>query len=103
MKKVSQKYTSALIILLLICVTRISAGDTLTVGFWNVENVFDLEDDPYTNDNEFAIGGKKRVTEAIYIFKMKNIASVMEKVSSMHGFRPLNIRLCITIHRTAAA
>jgi len=82
MKKVSQKYTSALIILLLICVTRISAGDTLTVGFWNVENVFDLKDDPNTNDNEFAIGGKKRVTEAIYIFKMKNIASVMEKVGA---------------------
>ncbi|MDP7071298.1 MAG: endonuclease, partial [Candidatus Marinimicrobia bacterium] len=82
MKKVSQKYTSMLAILLLTCITRISAGDTLTVGFWNVENVFDLEDDPYTNDNEFAIGGKKRVTEAIYIFKMKNIASVMEKVGA---------------------
>ena len=34
-------------------------GQSLRVGFWNVENLFDLEDDPTTRDEEFALGGKR--------------------------------------------
>jgi hypothetical protein len=30
------------------------------MGYWNVENLFDLVDDPEKNDDEFSIGGKKR-------------------------------------------
>ena len=32
-------------------------GESLKIAFWNVENLFDLEDDPHTNDNDFALGG----------------------------------------------
>ena len=28
----------------------------LQVSFWNVENLFDLDDDPNKNDEEFSIG-----------------------------------------------
>ena len=83
MKKVSHKKGILfLLIFQLTAVTPVLAGDTLTVGFWNVENVFDLEDDPYKNDNEFAIGGKKRINEGIYNLKMDHVASVIEKIGA---------------------
>ena len=83
MHKVSyKKVKQDLVLSALICITPIFAGDTLTVGFWNVENVFDLEDDPYKNDNEFAIGGKKRINKGIYNLKMNNIASVISKIGA---------------------
>ena len=33
----------------------INAQDSVSIGFWNVENLFDLKNDPYTNDDEFAL------------------------------------------------
>jgi hypothetical protein len=47
------------------------SGESIKVSFWNVENLFDLKDDPKTNDNEFAFGGKKNVTQEIYDLKLK--------------------------------
>lgn len=83
MKKVSHKKVIPFLLLFqLMAVTPVLAGDTLTVGFWNVENVFDLEDDPFKNDNEFAIGGKKRINTAIYNLKMDHVASVIEKMGA---------------------
>ena len=38
--------------------------ESLSIGFWNVENLFDLEDDPDKNDDEFALGGRKNVDQA---------------------------------------
>jgi len=34
------------LLLTLLCPLLLAASDTLTVAFWNVENLFDLEDDP---------------------------------------------------------
>ncbi len=34
-------------------------GSGLRVSFWNVENLFDMENDPKKNDDEFSIGGRK--------------------------------------------
>ena len=45
-------------------------SDPLVIGFWNVENLFDLKDDPTTRDEEFAIGGRKNVTQEIYDLKI---------------------------------
>ena len=49
----------------------------LKVAFWNVENLFDLIDDPKKNDNEFAVGGKKNVTQEIYALKLVHSAEVL--------------------------
>ena len=49
----------------------------LTIGFWNVENLFDLADDPEKNDEEFAMGGRKNVTQEIFDLKIKNTAEVL--------------------------
>ena len=44
------------LLLTLLCPLLLIGGDTLTIAFWNVENLFDLEDDPRKRDEEFALG-----------------------------------------------
>jgi predicted extracellular nuclease len=62
-------------------ITNVS-GETIKIAFWNVENLFDLLDDPHTNDNEFAINGKKNVTQEIYDLKLKNMAEVIDALDT---------------------
>ena len=50
----------------------------LSVGFWNVENLFDLENDPNKNDDEFALGGRKKVDQQIYDLKIKHSSEVLQ-------------------------
>ena len=57
-------------------------GDPLKIAFWNVENLFDLEDDKHTNDNEFIIGGKKGVTKEIYQQKLTNLSEVIDRLDA---------------------
>ena len=55
----------------------VSGSDLLSIGFWNVENLFDLENDPSKRDDEFAIGGKKNVTSDIYELKINRSVEVL--------------------------
>ena len=55
----------------------VSGSDLLSIGFWNVENLFDLENDPNKRDDEFSIGGKKNVTSDIYELKIKRSVEVL--------------------------
>ena len=57
-------------------------ANTIKVGFWNVENLFDLENDPSINDDEFATGGRKNVTEEIYNLKLKQLSEVLDKMQA---------------------
>ena len=57
-------------------------GESIKVAFWNVENLFDMKDDPKTNDDEFALGGKKNVTQEIYDLKLKNMAEVINALAA---------------------
>jgi len=57
-------------------------ASSVKIAFWNVENLFDLIDDPKTNDNEFAIGGRKNVTQEIYDLKLKNITQVVDELNA---------------------
>ena len=50
----------------------------LSIGFWNVENLFDLIDDPDKRDEEFALNGRKNVTQEIYELKIKNSVEVLK-------------------------
>ena len=49
----------------------------LSIGYWNVENLFAIFDDPIKNDEEFSIGGRKNVTQEIYDLKIKQSAEVL--------------------------
>ncbi len=68
------------IVLILFAVTFYSCmkpAEPLLVGFWNVENLFDLDDDPDTNDDEFAAGGRKHMTVEILKQKLDHLAEVL--------------------------
>jgi predicted extracellular nuclease len=54
------------------------SGDSLRVAFYNVENLFDIEDDPITQDSEYIPNSSLRWTQERYIKKQKDIASVIE-------------------------
>ena len=56
------------------------ASSNLSVGFWNVENLFDLIDDPDKRDEEFALNGRKNVTQEIYDLKIKNSSEVLSEL-----------------------
>ena len=54
-----------------------TAHSNLSIGFWNIENLFDLIDDPDKRDEEFALNGRKNVTQDIYDLKIKNSVEVL--------------------------
>ena len=54
----------------------------IKVAFWNVENLFDLENDPLTNDDEFAIGGEKSCTQEILDLKIEHLQEVIEEIDA---------------------
>jgi len=80
MKKIMQR----LIWLTVLLFTQSCSQDVqpLTIGFWNGENLFDTDDDPNTNDEEFAIGGRKNVTREIYDLKIKQSAEVLADLNA---------------------
>ena len=59
----------------------------IKVAFWNVENLFDLENNPLTNDDEFAIGGKKSCTQEILDLKIEHLKETIEEIDAdIFGF-----------------
>lgn len=63
----------------LILLTSVSGlgQDTLVVASYNVENLFDTQDDPHKNDNQFLPGGTKEWTEARLANKLDKLARVI--------------------------
>ncbi len=56
-------------------------GTTFMIATYNVENLFDTEDDPHKNDNAFTPGGKYRWTKRRYRKKLKQIAKVINRLN----------------------
>lgn len=57
-----------------------SAG-SIKIGFWNVENLFDIENDPLKNDDEFSLGGDKMVTKEILNMKLDHLVEVISDLN----------------------
>ena len=68
----------------------------IKVAFWNLENLFDLENDPLTNDDEFAIGGRKSCTQEILDLKFEHLKEVIEEIDAdIFGFCEVeNRKIC---------
>ncbi|MGB0425228.1 MAG: hypothetical protein ACPGED_12935, partial [Flavobacteriales bacterium] len=49
--------------------------------FYNVENLFDTEDDPNTNDSSFLPDGNLKWTKEKYHQKLKSLSSTLSKIS----------------------
>jgi predicted extracellular nuclease len=58
---------------------------THTIAFYNLENLFDTEDDPAIDDAEFLPTSESRWTEERYQKKLVNMASVIETLGDADG------------------
>lgn len=54
--------------------------DSMVVMFYNVENLFDIYDDPHTQDDDFTPTGKLRWTQQRYLQKIKNLVYVIDAI-----------------------
>lgn len=52
------------------------------IAFYNTENLFDTEDDPDTDDDEFTPQGPYHYTDNIYRQKLHNIATVLQQLGT---------------------
>ena len=64
----------------------------LRIAFYNVENLFDTEDNPKKNDNEYLPEGSRRWTNSKYRNKITNLARVISSMGEW-GY-PAVIGLC---------
>ena len=55
------------------------------IGFYNLENLFDIYNDPVKNDEEFLPEGKNKWTEAKYQKKVQNMAKVIRSMKEENG------------------
>ncbi len=66
-----------------------------TVAFYNVENLFDYEDDPLTFDDDRTPEGKDHWTQEIYEAKLANMAKVIAEIGAdVTGTSPALIGVC---------
>lgn len=68
--------------------TAYANDNTVTMMWWNVENLFDTVDDPLTEDNEFTPGGRKRWTEKKLLLKCMRLSHVIKVVRLKTGSYP---------------
>ncbi|MCH2490031.1 MAG: endonuclease/exonuclease/phosphatase family protein [Flavobacteriales bacterium] len=71
-----------------------------TVAFYNLENLFDYEDDPITFDDDRTPEGKDRWTKEIYEAKLKNMAQVISEIGrDVTGTAPALVGVCESENR----
>lgn len=74
--------------LMLLCMPSSASkkmGREYVVGFYNVENLFDIYDNPHANDEDFLPEGRNEWTEEKYRRKLHNIASVIKAMADENG------------------
>ncbi len=84
--------TVVLTVVTILLSVRSSAQENFRIVFYNVENLFDVHDDPVKNDDEFLPEGKFRWTGWKYGKKLKNITRVITAVGGMQS--PALVGLC---------
>ena len=61
----------------IIKMVELKDGDELNLVFYNVENLFDTLDNPFTNDDDFTPDGKKRWGSERYFQKQTHLSKVI--------------------------
>ena len=61
------------------------------VAFWNLENLFDIYDDPETHDDEFTPSGVKQWNEVKYAKKLANLERVLFDIAAIQRDYPIVI------------
>jgi len=71
-----------------------NSNNNYTIAFYNVENLFDIYNDPDTKDDDFTPEGKKKWDVKRYQRKIKKISSVISQIGVKEsGFPPAIIGL----------
>lgn len=80
-------YTLALTLLVAAGARAQEASGTrnYVIGFYNLENLFDIYDDPAKNDDEFLPEGANKWTEVKYRKKLHNMAKVIKEMAKDNG------------------
>jgi hypothetical protein len=79
------KYVLFFGILLITNKTNAQLYDTLSVSFWNVENLFDTEDDPNKQDEEFLPNGSKEWTKERFDDKLYKLSRIIFTFNNNKG------------------
>lgn len=72
---------AALLLLMSLSASAQKTQQNYVIGFYNLENLFDIYDDPVKNDNEFLPEGKNKWTQAKYEKKLHNMAKVIRAMA----------------------
>jgi exonuclease III len=68
---------------------------TISIAFYNLENLFDTENDPQTFDDDYTPTGKYLWTEKKYKSKLNNISTVISQIGKdLSGKPPIIIGVC---------
>lgn len=87
--------TTALVLtafLFAVCLHSCQTTTTASIGFYNVENLFDTEDNPDKIDEQFLPTGDYKWDDKRYQSKLENLATVISKMSK--GSSPDILGLC---------
>lgn len=98
----SYKYLFMLIVITVLwmnhTIAQKSKNSKLAVLFYNVENFFDIEDDPDVDDDKYLPDGDKRWTKKKYNKKIEDVVKVITSISP--GTLPGIIGLCEVENKT---
>lgn len=72
---------AALLLLISLSASAQKTQQNYVIGFYNLENLFDIYDDPVKNDSEFLPEGKNKWTQAKYEKKLHNMAKVIRSMA----------------------
>lgn len=92
MKTIMKRLFLFLIVCSFFHLTSCSQRDGITVMFYNTENLFDPEDDPLKEDDDFTPGGDYRWTQKRYWKKLDALSKVI--VSADDDMAPALVGLC---------
>ena len=72
-------------VLILSCTVSMAQTKSYVIGFYNLENLFDIYNDPAKNDEEFLPDGANNWTETKYQKKLHNMAQVIRAMHDDNG------------------
>lgn len=79
------KFSLVLFLVFFCSISFSQSSDSLFVAFWNVENLFDVEDDPVKDDTEFLPSGDKEWTYDRLQKKFFNLSRVIRAMNNEQG------------------
>jgi endonuclease/exonuclease/phosphatase family metal-dependent hydrolase len=91
-KLLSPLFTVALIVIIIAGSAMAQKPKSLTVAFYNVENLFDTLDNPAINDEDFLPQGKLNWNKMRYDIKLNRIAKVVNAIEELN--KPDIVGLC---------